>query len=247
MSIRNQVRAGLYLLVRNFWFKAALVFVVAMQAYRAWAWTHGVTYGLQDSILVTYRIFLACIAMATGVAHADRKGAALCSACLAEHGRRNFVASRFIVMFLAVAAVCGLAILLDALFFATPISLLAMAPAMNSPARLLAQFLTILAYAELTQAVTWAAGAGAGFVVGSGFMGLLLASVTALISSDLASLALFSDLWLYSNLGHTTISYGTMTNMVLQPLDPLQAYLEPFIYLALTWALGRFVLARKTV
>lgn len=243
MSIRNQVRAGLYLLVRNFWFKAALVFVVIMQAYRAWAWAQGTTYGLQDSILVTYRVFLVCTAMAVGVAHKDRKGGALRSACLAEHGRRNFVASRFIVMFLAIAAVCGLAILLDALFLATPISLLAMAPAMNSPARLLAQFLTILAYAELAQAVTWAAGAAAGFVAGSGYLGLVGALLTAVFGSQ-AFVGAILELQLSNNLGHTVV-FDMATRLL--PLDPLQAYLEPFVYLGLTWVFGRLVLARKTV
>lgn len=97
--MKNQLRSGFYLLVRNPYVWVALALVVAR-----WAWTlagvaqGSVSFGLQDSILRDKVTLAVNVFSAAGIAAFDQRGRALRSSCEAEGGRARYATSRFVMV-----------------------------------------------------------------------------------------------------------------------------------------------------
>ena len=150
--MKNHLRSGFYLLVRNPYVWVALALVVAR-----WAWTlagvaqGSVSFGLQDSILRDKVTLAVYVFSAAGIAAFDQRGRALRSSCEAEGGRARYATSRFVMVAVGALALVAATAALDLLGGALVpgASRILASPQMHEPLRLAAGILTVLVACEL--------------------------------------------------------------------------------------------------
>ena len=245
--MKNQLRSGFYLLVRNPYVWVALALVVAR-----WAWTlagvaqGSVSFGLQDSILRDKVTLAVYVFSAAGIAAFDQRGRALRSSCEAEGGRARYATSRFVMVAVGALDLLGGALVPGA-------SRILASPQMHEPLRLAAGILTVLVACELAF-----------------FVGALVRSPSAL-----ATVALLAVLYVLFHMaivvlvpdGEITLQQARLLDAVgalvpteglttgvsfapearLMPLELVPAFVTPLVWLAALFGLTRFLLARRTV
>ena len=255
----NQIRSALYLLRRNVYLLIALLLVLAQEACVAWLGAHGASFGGQDSLIGLFATPFICCFAAVGVAAEDDAACGLRSATCAQDGRARYVAARFLAVAVSTALVFAVTLLADLALAAVghpELSLVVSAPAMHAPSRLLAQYLSVLAFAELVLLVAWASRKTSvallvAFVVGIPRLALsLLLIPVALVpvpstgwSVDVAGLlGAISDL----------LPVAALTSVVsfpggIQPVSLVGGYVVPLAWLVALFVLGRALMARRTV
>lgn len=255
----NQLRAAFYLLGRNVYLAIAVLLVIVQEALIVWMGANGAVYGGQDSLIAHYALPFICCFVAVGVAAEDDAARGLRAAVCAQGGRARYAASRAVTVAVSTAGIFALALTLDLVPAAVghpELSLVVSAPKMHTPARLLAQYLSVLAFAELVLLVAWAARRTSvallvAFAVGIPrlFLGLLLIPV-ALVpvpstgwSVDVAGLlGAISDF----------LPVAALTSAVsfpggIQPVSLVGGYVVPLVWLVVLFALGRALMARRAV
>ena len=255
----NQLRAAFYLLGRNVYLAIAVLLVILQEACIVWIGVSGTVYGGQDSLIANYALPFICCFVAVGVAVEDDSVHGLRAAVCAQDGRARYAASRAVAVAVSTAVVIALALALDLVPAAVghpELSLVVSAPKMHTPERLLAQYLSVLAFAELVLLVAWVSRKTSvallvAFVVGIPrlALGLLLIPVALLPapatgwSVDVAGvLGAISDL----------LPVAALTSVVsypggIQPVSLMGGYVVPFVWVAALLALGNALMARRTV
>ena len=254
--MKNQLRSGFYLLVRNPYVWVALALVVVR-----WAWTlagvaqGSVSFGLQDSILRDKVTLAVYVFSAAGIAAFDQRGRALRSSCEAEGGRARYATSRFVMVAVVALVLVAVTAALDLLGGALVpgASRIVASPQMHEPLRLAAGILTVLVACELAF-----------------FVGALVRSPSAL-----ATVALLAVLYVLFHMaivalvpdGEITLQQARLLDAVgalvpteglttgvsfapearLMPLDLVPAFVTPLVWLAALFGLTRLLLARRTV
>lgn len=259
----NQLRAAFYLLVRSAWVKGCAVLVVLFQLYRVWMFVEGARFGLQDALIVNGVTPMACCLLAVGLGMADQRSHGLRSAALAENGRRDYVASRFVAVAAASAGLVVLTIVLDLAASVVPgLSVLASSVEMNEPGRLLGHALTCVLFAEASLLFClwlqrWTALVAA-LMVARGFLGLLVALPVLVLgnafyigaSDPMDTVRLIDRICWYlpgGNFGNTVVSYSGQPNFLLLPLDPMALWVMPVVWTLVAYAIAQLVMARRAL
>lgn len=251
--MRNQLRAGFYLLVRNPCVWAALALVVVR-----WAWCvarvaeGGMSFGLQDSIFRDEITLLAYPFVGAGVAAFDQRDGALRGVCAAEAGRARYVASRFVMVAVAVLALVAASAALDLLggVLVPGASRIMASPQMHGPVRLAAGVLTALFAGELTFLLgTLTRSRSALATMGTLALVLLLAYLAGvlLIHGGEASSRLVALLAALAPLAGLSADVAFPPAASLVPPDLVHALVTPLVWLAALFALARLLMARRTV
>lgn len=244
--MRNQLRAGAYLLVRNPYVWAALALVVVR-----WTWCvvrvaqGGLSFGLQDSILRDKLTLLAYLLSAAGIAAFDQRGGALRGSCDAERGRERYAASRFVLVAVTAVGLVAVTALLDALGGAIVpgASRVAASPQMHEPARLAAGVLSVLVACELAFFLGTLA-RSRGVLATMGLLAVLFLAVVA-VGALLPGASGPLDAAMPTAGFLTGVSFRPEAS--LMPLDLVRVYLVPVAWLAALFALTRLLLARRAV
>lgn len=255
----NQLRASLYLLGRNVYPVIAALLVILQEACIVWAGANGAVYGGQDSLIANYALPFICCFVAVGVAVEDDAAHGLRASVCARDGRARYAASRAVTVAVSTVVVIALALALDLVPAAVghpELSLAVSAPKMHTLERLLAQYLSVLAFAELVLLVAWASRKRGvallvAFVVGIPRLALsLLLIPVALLpapavgwSADVAGLlGAISDLLPVAALTSAVSSRGG-----IQPVSLVGGFVVPLVWLVGLFVLGRALMARRTV
>lgn len=256
--MRNQLRAAFYLLSRSAYLKGAVVLTVLMQGFRIWMVLNGASFGLQDSLLGDYLVRFFCCLVPVGMAGLDQHDHAWRSSCSSESGRVSYMASRMVTTAVSATALVLLNIALDAVTMLVfpDASLLLNVSSMNSPARLLAQWLAVVTFAELAQLLCWwtgrqAASMALAFLIAQfNIFGLLLGELFRYLAQFfpvfLAADDVLGVIFLAPAFAKSVFSVG-MRSMMLFPIDPFSFYVMPLIDLAVVCLLSWRVMAKKAL
>lgn len=251
----NQLRASLYTLVRNWRVWVALGLVALNKAIAVESVMRGVTYGLQDSIFRDNCLVAIMLFAGAAVAVFDQRGGALRSSCLAEKGRARHVLSRFVmVAALTLALLAAMAVLDVAAGALVPgASVIAASPAMCAPDRVVAGVFTYLAIAEVAYAAallthSQSALAAAGMVAVAylcfSLLITLVVPVGELTPRGLTILQLAGFLLPFGGI-NADVTFARGASLI--PLDPVNAFVVPLVWLVALFALERLHMARRAV
>lgn len=254
----NQIRSALYLLRRNVYLLIALLLVLAQEACVAWLGAHGASFGGQDSLIGLFATPFICCFAAVGVAAEDDAACGLRSATCAQDGRARYVAARFLAVAVSTALVFAVTLLADLAMAAVghpELSLVVSAPAMHAPSRLLAQYLSVLAYAELVLLVGLAARRAAVSLLVALLLGIPRLSMTLLlvVAKCLSVLdAPHLDVAAVMDVLRNTLPMQAFVTTVtfpggVQPVGFMGGCLVPLVWLAALFALARALMARRAV
>ena len=253
----GQIKAALYLLARSVYLQIAIILVVVQEAAIMWLGAQGVTYGAQDSLMGYLLPFICCFA-AVGIAAEDDAQHGLRAAVCARSGRARYAASRCLLVAVSTALLVLFALALDgavALSGHPELSLMASAPAMHTPARLLAQHLSVLAWAELVLLVAWLTRRTGlallvAFVVGipKFGMGLLLLLARLVVLPSGVSVDVGEALGALGNFLPVAAFEATISSSGgLLPVDVVGGYVVPLVWVVALAALSQALMARRTV
>lgn len=255
----NQIRSALYLLRRNVYLLIALLLVLAQEACVAWLGAHGASFGGQDSLIGLFATPFICCFAAVGVAAEDDAACGLRSATCAQDGRARYVAARFLAVAVSTALVFAVTLLADLAMAAVghpELSLVVSAPAMHAPSRLLAQYLSVLAYAELVLLVGLAARRTAVSLLVALLLGIPRLSMTLLlvvakclsVFVDAPHLDVAAVMDVLRNILPMRAFVTTVTFPGgVQPVGFMGGCLVPLVWLAALFALARALMARRAV
>ncbi|OUO34396.1 hypothetical protein [Olsenella sp. An290] len=254
----NQIRSALYLLRRNVYLLIALLLVLAQEACVAWLGAHGASFGGQDSLIGLFATPFICCFAAVGVTAEDDAACGLRSATCAQDGRARYVAARFLAVAVSTALVFAVTLLADLAMAAVghpELSLVVSAPAMHAPSRLLAQYLSVLAYAELVLLVGLAARRAAVSLLVALLLGIPRLSMTLLLVVakclsvlDAPHLDVAAVMDVLRNILPMQAFVTTVTFPGgVQPVGFMGGCLVPLVWLAALFALARALMARRAV
>lgn len=264
--MRNQIRAAFYLLGRSATLKAAFAVVtlypVVVLANDLMAEAEAASqYWIMDfPKIALMSLLLMGPVLAASFAASDQENGAARNVCLAEKGRRDYVVSRFVVLYAAIAALVVWAfawgLVLSAVGSALGLPMikdlmLQDLQAWSYPAGLVAR---CLGYSALALALTWAArGRGRGaawlaaFVVVAGVPYWLLSKAVSGVVGWVASNFFHDNLAdvYVAIMQALSISYSAGT--IVDTIGYLRTFALAAIYVAAALGLGLKLWARRTV
>lgn len=259
ITVTNQIRSALYLLRRNVYLFIAMLLVLAQEACIVWLGASGMSYGGQDSLIGLFATPFICCFAAVGVAAEDDAACGLRAAMCAQDGRARYVAARFLAVAASTVLVFAVTLLADLAMAAVgrpELSLVVSAPGMHTPARLLAQFLSVLAYAELVLLAGLASRRTAAALLVAFVLGIprLFASLLLVLAKYLA---------FFVDVAHLDVAavMGALGNILptqafqsvvafpggIQPVGLVGGYVVPIVWLVGLFALLRALMAIRTV